>query len=130
MKILQPSDWPKPKGYSNGVESSGKIIFVAGQIGWTKDQKMCGNSIVSQTEQALINVCSVLSEANATAGQITRMTWYVVDKQDYKKNEKEIGAVYRSVIGSHYPAMSLIEVKSLLEDDALIEIEVTAVIPD
>jgi enamine deaminase RidA (YjgF/YER057c/UK114 family) len=128
MKILQPNDWLKPKGYSNGIEASGRMIFVAGQIGWNSNQQFVSNSITDQTEQALKNICSVLSQANAGPTHITRLTWYVVDKKDYLNNAKEIGAIYRSVIGAHYPAMTLVEVKSLLEDQALVEIEATAVV--
>ena len=128
MKILQPHDWPKPKGYSNGIEASGKIIFIAGQIGWDRNEQFVSDTITGQTEQALKNICAVLSEANSSPKDITRLTWYVVDKKDYLKNAKEIGAVYRAVIGQHYPAMTLVEVKSLLEDKALIEIEATAVV--
>ncbi len=128
MRILQPSSWPKPKGYSNGIEAQGRAIFVAGQIGWDENEMFVGDTIASQTEQALRNICTILAEAGASPSHITRMTWYVVDKRAYTASLKEIGSVYRAIIGAHYPAMTLVEVKGLLEDKALIEIEATAVI--
>lgn len=128
MRTLQPAGWPKPKGYSNGIEAQGRTIFVAGQIGWDENECFVGDTITSQTEQALKNICAVLAEAGASPTHITRMTWYVVDKRAYVASLKEIGVAYRAVIGSHFPAMTLVEVKGLLEDKALIEIEATAVL--
>lgn len=128
MRILQPKDWMKPKGYSNGIEASGKTIFVAGQIGWTSEQKIISSDFAAQTRQALLNIKSILAEANAKTSDIVRLTWFVTNKKEYVAAQKEIGEAYREVIGNHYPAMSLFEVKGLLEDDAKIEIEATAVI--
>lgn len=128
MKILQPKDWMKPRGYSNGIEASGKTIFVAGQIGWTAEQKMVGSDFASQTKQALLNIKAILAEGNAKPSDIVRLTWFVTNKKEYIAAQKEIGEAYREVIGNHYPAMSLFEVKGLLEDDAKIEIEATAVV--
>lgn len=128
MQILQPEHWLTPRGYSNGVVAEGRIIFVAGQIGWNAGAELVSNDFVEQTRQALSNVKAVLAEAGATPSQIARLTWYIVDKQQYLTAARKIGAVYREVIGDHYPAMSLVVVADLLEDGALVEIEATAVI--
>lgn len=130
MKILQPAGWPRPSGFSNGIEARGKQIFVAGQVGWDPQGVFHSDDLVDQTRQALLNIISVLDEADATSHHITRMTWYVVDKQDYLKRSKDIGAVYKELIGRHYPAMTLVQVADLLEDRAKVEIEATAVVPD
>lgn len=129
MQILQPPNWAKPRGYVNGIVASGQLVFVAGQIGWNMNQEFEAMDFVGQTRQALENIVAVLAETNARPDHITRMTWYIVDKQDYLTNAKAIGAVYREVIGNHYPTMTAIEVSSLLEDKAQVEIEVMAVIP-
>lgn len=128
MKILNPPNWPSPKGYSNGIEAQGRLIFVSGQIGWDESEKLVGPDLVSQTEQALKNICTVLAQSGAGPQHITRLTWYVTDKRSYIAVRKEIGQAYRRVMGSHYPAMSLLEVKGLLEDGALVEIEASAVV--
>ena len=130
MDFIQPKNWRKPRGYSNAVVSSGKHIFVAGQVGWNEEETFQSSTITGQVEQALKNVLAILNEAGAKASHITRMTWYVTDKRLYQASRSDIGHVYRSIIGEHYPAMTLVEVKSLLEDQALVEIEVTAVIPE
>lgn len=129
MQILQPKHWVQPRGYSNGVLSEGRLVFVAGQIGWNAEAELVSNDFVEQTRQALSNITAVLAEAGATPSQITRLTWYVVNKQQYLRVAHEVGAVYREIIGAHYPAMSLVVVADLLEDGALVEIEATAVIP-
>lgn len=128
MKVLQPKDWMKPRGYSNGIEATGKTIFVAGQIGWTAEQKIVSSDFAAQTKQALLNIKAILAEGNAKPSDIVRLTWFVTNKKEYVAAQKEIGEAYREVIGNHYPAMSLFEVKGLLEDDAKIEIEATAVL--
>ena len=127
MQILQPDGWAKPSGYSNGVAADGRMVFVAGQIGWNADGEFESDNFVDQTRQALSNVVAVLAEAGAVPDQIARMTWYVIDKQQYLSAAREVGAVYREIIGDHYPAMTLV-VAGLLEDRALVEIEATAVI--
>jgi enamine deaminase RidA (YjgF/YER057c/UK114 family) len=127
MQILQPEGWVKPRGYSNGIAAEGRLVFVAGQIGWNAACEFESDDFVEQTRQALSNVVAVLAEAGATPGQITRMIWYVTDKQRYLAAAREVGAVYREIIGAHYPAMTLV-VAGLLEDRALVEIEATAVI--
>ena len=129
MQILQPPGWAKPRGYVNGIVATGQWVFVAGQIGWNANQEFETQDFVGQTRQALENIVAVLAEANAQPNHITRMTWYVVDKRVYLANAKAIGIAYREIIGNHYPAMTAIEVSSLLEDKAQVEIEVTAVIP-
>ncbi len=130
MKILQPSKWARPRGYSNGVAAKGQTIFVSGMIGWDSSCKVVSKDFVGQTRQALKNIVEVLAEAKATPANIVRMTWYVVDKKEYLGASKEIGAVYREIMGSHYPAMTAVQVASLMEDEARVEIEVTAVIPE
>lgn len=129
MKILQPKSWPKPKGYSNGIEAQGSLIFVAGQIAWNESEKIVSSDLVAQVKQVLLNIVTVLAEAKARPEHIVRLTWFVKDKREYLGSAKEIGVVYRSVMGSHYPTMSLVEVKDLLEDQAKVEIEATAVVP-
>jgi enamine deaminase RidA (YjgF/YER057c/UK114 family) len=129
-QILLPSGWPRPKGYSNGVSVRGKQVFVAGMIGWLPDGTFPHADLVGQVRVALENIVAVLKEAGAKPEHITRMTWYVVDKKDYLANAKAIGAVYRELIGSYNAVMTAVQVAALIEDDAKVEIEVTAVIPD
>ena len=130
MKILQPPSWARPKGFSNGVAAKGQMIFVSGMVGWDADGKFVSNEFVGQARQALKNIVEVLAEAKAKPEHITRMTWYVTDKGEYLAASKELGAVYREIIGAHYPAMTAVEVAGLIEEQAKVEIEVTAVIPD
>jgi len=129
MRTLLPKGWKRPKGYANGIEAQGRLVFVAGQIGWNAEEVFETDDLAAQVHQALANVMAVMSEADAKAHHIVRLTWYIIDKREYKENVKKIGAAYREVMGNHYPTMSLIEVKSLLEDRAKVEIEATAVIP-
>ena len=130
MKILQPAHWAPPKGYANGVAARGELVFVAGQIGWNAAQKLESTDIVGQARQALANIVAVLAEAGARPEHIVRMTWYVTNKREYRDAYGRLGAVYREVIGRHFPAMTAVEVNGLIEDGAKIEIEATAVIPD
>ncbi len=129
MKCLQPPGWVRPKGYANGVAASGHTIFVSGMIGWDANAKLVSPDFVEQARQALRNVVEVLSEAGAKPEHIVRMNWYVVDKSEYLSAHKQLGVVYREVIGRHYPAMTALQVTSLIEEAARVEIEVTAVIP-
>jgi enamine deaminase RidA (YjgF/YER057c/UK114 family) len=129
MKFLQPADWKAPKGYSNGVLAQGKHVFVAGQIGWNKDCVFEELGLLGQIRQALSNVLSVLQTAGAGPEHVTRLTWYLKSKHEYLKQSKEIGVIYREIMGRHYPAMSLVVVADLLEDQALVEIEASAVVP-
>jgi|ERR1700677_596545 len=130
MKFLQPANWPRPKGYSNGVVTNGRAVFLSGMIGWDANGKLVSENFVEQTRQALQNIAVLLSEAGAKPADIVRMNWYVLDKREYTRSFKEIGVVYREIIGRHYPAMTAVQVISLLEDGARVEIEVTAVVPE
>jgi enamine deaminase RidA (YjgF/YER057c/UK114 family) len=129
MKVLQPPDWARPRGYVNGVAVHGTQVFVAGQIGWNAQQVFESDDLVAQVRQALLNVREVLAQASARPQHIARMTWYVTNKADYRARAREIGAVYREVIGSYTVAMSAVQVVALMEDRAQVEIEVTAVVP-
>ena len=130
MKILQPAHWAPPRGYANGIAARGELVFVAGQIGWNAAQKLESTDIVGQARQALANIVAVLAEAGARPEHIVRMTWYVTDKREYRDAYGRLGAVYRDVIGRHFPAMTAVEVNGLIEDGAKIEIEATAVVPE
>jgi enamine deaminase RidA (YjgF/YER057c/UK114 family) len=127
MNVLQPPAWPRPSGYSNGVVAQGQTIFVAGQIGWDAAGHMA-DSMAAQVEQALSNILTVLAEAGAGPTDITRLTWFVTDMEQYRQNARAIGQGYRRVMGKHFPAMSVIGCNSLVEREALVEIEATAVI--
>jgi enamine deaminase RidA (YjgF/YER057c/UK114 family) len=129
MKILQPPGWAKPRGFSNGISASGNLVFVAGQIGWTGDSKWEAKDFAGQFRQTLRNTLAVLAEAGAKPEHIVRMTWYVTDKKEYLGAIKEVGAAYRELIGRHYPAMAVVQVGALMEDEAKVEIETTAVVP-
>ena len=128
-QLLQPAHWARPKGYANGVAASGRHIFVAGMIGWDAQNKFQTDDLVGQVRQALQNVVDVLAAAGATPAHITRMTWYLTDKRNYLACAREIGAAYRDIIGDFGIAMTAVQVSALIEDRALVEIEVTAVIP-
>ncbi len=128
-RVLLPEGWPRPKGYSNGIEASGRLVFVAGQIGWDQTGAF-PDGFAAQFRQTLDNTLAVLAEAGAGPEHIVRMTWYVVDKAEYLAALRDVGAVWRERIGPHYPAMAVVEVKGLIEDAARIEIETTAVVPD
>ncbi len=130
MKVLQPAHWAKPKGYANGIEAKGRTIFVSGMIGWNAEGKLVSDSFVAQARQALKNIVEVLAEANALPENLVRMTWYVIDKKEYVSAYKQLGVVYREVIGDHYPAMTAVQVSGLIEDGARVEIEATAVVPE
>ena len=127
MKVLQPAGWPRPKGYSNGVAAEGRMVFVAGQVGWDETGAF-PDGFAAQVRQVLANTLAVLAEAQAGPEHIVRMTWYVVDKTEYLASLREIGAAWRELIGPHYPAMAVVEVKGLVEDAARVEIETTAVV--
>lgn len=130
MQILQPPGWARPRGYSNGIAARGQLIFVAGQIGWDDQCRFQTDDLAGQVKQALENVVAVLAQAGARPEHIVRMTWYVIDKREYLQASRAIGEAYRSIIGSHYPAMTAVQVSALIEDRAKVEIEATAVIPD
>jgi enamine deaminase RidA (YjgF/YER057c/UK114 family) len=129
-EILQPPNWPRPQGFSNGIAARGRLVFVAGQIGWDEKSRIVGADFSEQVHQALVNVLAVLAEAGGKPEHIARMTWYVTDKREYLAAYKSIGEVYRGLMGRHFPAMTAVEVAALIEDGAKVEIEATAVVPD
>ncbi len=129
IQVLQPPGWEQPRGYSNGVAAEGRLVFVAGQIGWNAAQRFESDDFVDQTRQALANIVAVLAEAGAKPEHIVRMTWYVTDKREYLSRGREVGAVFRDLIGVYHAAMSAVQVSALMEDRAKVEIEVTAVVP-
>jgi enamine deaminase RidA (YjgF/YER057c/UK114 family) len=123
MKLVNPPNWPRPSGYSNGVIENG-FLFVSGQVGWDETGAFAPD-LVAQVRQALRNICAVIEAAGGMPEQIVRLTWYVTDRQAYKSQLAEIGAAYREIIGRHFPAMSVVEVSGLVEDEAQVEIEAT-----
>jgi enamine deaminase RidA (YjgF/YER057c/UK114 family) len=129
MKILQPPGWARAKGFSNGISASGNLIFIAGQIGWTGDCKWEARDFAGQFRQAIKNILAVLAEANGKPEHIVRLTWYVLDKQEYLNSLKGVGEAYRELMGKHYPTMAVVQVSGLVEDEARLEIEATAVVP-
>ena len=130
MQRLQPPDWAQPKGYSNGIAARGTLIFVGGQIGWNAQQQFESDDFIDQCAQTLRNVVSVLHAGRALPEHMVRMTWYVTDRAEYIARLSELGSVYRSVMGKNFPAMTCVEVSSLMELRAKVEIEVTAVVSD
>ncbi len=128
MRTLQPADWARPRGYANGVEARGRTVFVAGQIGWDKDQRFQAKDFAGQFEQALLNIVAVLREAGAGPEHVVRLTWFITDKRAYLADAKRIGEIYRRVMGRNFPTMSVVQVVALVEDEALVEIEATAVV--
>lgn len=129
LEFLQPPGWAAPSGYANGVAANGRMIFVSGQVGWDAQQVFRNTDLVEQIRQALANVVAVLAEAGARPTDIVRLTWFLADKAEYKARRKEIGDVYRELIGRHYPAMTAVQVCGFIEDGARVEIEATAVLP-
>jgi enamine deaminase RidA (YjgF/YER057c/UK114 family) len=129
-RVLQPDGWAKPIGYANGVSARGRTIFVGGQIGWNSQCKFETHELAGQVRQALLNIVAVLHEGGAEPKDVTTMTWYVLDRKKYIAELKEIGEAYRATMGRHFPAMAVIEVSGLIEDEALVEIQATAVVPD
>jgi enamine deaminase RidA (YjgF/YER057c/UK114 family) len=130
MRVLQPPHWPRPRGYSNGVAAKGSMVFVSGIVGWNAQGEFASHDFVAQVRQALLNIVEILDQAKAKPEHIARMTWYVLDKNEYMATAKEMGVAYREIIGRHYPAMTVVEVSGLVEAHARVEIEVTAVVPE
>jgi len=130
MKILQPPGWARARGFSNGISCSGKLVFIAGQIGWTGQGAWEAKDFAGQFKQSIKNIISVLNEAGGKPEHIVRLTWYVIDKQEYLAALQEVGAAYRELMGRHYPTMAVVQVSGLVEDEARLEIEATAVIPE
>ncbi len=127
---IQPPDWAEPRGYANGMLARGTLLFVGGQIGWNAQQQFESDDFVAQTRQTLLNIAAVLKAGGAGPEHMVRMTWYVVDRQEYVARLKELGGVYREVMGKNFPAMTCVAVAALVEERAQVEIEVTAVLPD
>ncbi|GHE20613.1 RidA family protein [Halomonas urumqiensis] len=129
-QLLHPSHWKSAVGYANGMLASGRTVFVGGQIGWNAAQEFESDDFVAQVHQALSNIVAVLKEADAGPEHLVRLTWYVTDKREYLARLKEVGGAYRDVLGKHFPAMTMVQVADLVEDQAKVEIEATAMIPD
>ncbi len=127
--IIQPKGWAPAKGYANGVLTPDGVLYVGGQIGWTAGQRFESHDFIGQMEQALRNILDVVITAGGQAEDIVRLTWYVTDKAEYLARQGEVGAVYRKVLGRHFPAMTMVVVSALVEDEALLEIEATAHVP-
>lgn len=130
MKILHPPGWKSARGYANGIAARGTLVFIGGQIGWNAAQQFESDDFVAQAKTALENVVAILAEARGRPEHIVRMTWYVVDKREYLAAQAALGVAYRDVMGRHFPAMTAIEVKGLIDERAKVEIEATAVLPD
>ncbi len=130
MKVLNPPGWPRPKGYSNGVSASGRMIFTAGVIGWDENEMIVSHRLDQQFAQALRNIVAILAEDGAAPQQIVRLTIYVTDREQYLAQRDELSPLWKAVMGSHYPAVALVEVNGLVNSAALVEIEATAVVPD
>ncbi len=127
--FLHPRHWQAAKGFANGVAAEGRLVFLAGQVGWNAAQRFESDDFVAQTRQALANIVTLVGEAGGKAEHITRLTWFVLDKKEYLARLRDLGEAYRSVMGRHYPAMTLVQVTALVEDRAKVEIEATAVVP-
>ncbi|HVL36869.1 MAG TPA: RidA family protein, partial [Burkholderiales bacterium] len=131
MQILQPPAWARPKGFSNGIAcSGGRLVFIAGQVGWTGQGEWKERGFAGQFRQTLQNILEVLREAGGRPEHLVRLTWYVLDKKEYLASLREVGAAYRELMGRHYPVMAVVQVGGLMEDEARLEIEATAVIPE
>ena len=130
MKVLQPPNWPRPRGYSNGISARGRMIFTAGVIGWDERESFPSYRLHEQFAQALINTLEILAEDGAGPQHVVRMTCYVIDRAEYLRDRDEIGSAWRQIMGTNYPVMALVEVKSLVESAAKVEIETTAVVED
>lgn len=129
-RTLQPTGWPRPRGYANGISARGRQLFVAGQVGWDANEQMVGADLVTQARQALRNIVAILACDDARPEHLVRLTWYVVDRDAYLAGARELGEAYREVMGKHFPSMSAVQVCALMEPGALVEIEATAVVPD
>ena len=129
MQILQPPDWARAKGFSNGIAATGRLVFIAGQVGWTGQGEWKEKSFAGQFRQTIQNILEVLEQAKGKPEHIVRLTWYVLDRDEYLASLKEVGAAYRELMGKHYPTMAVVQVSGLVERNARLEIEATAVIP-
>jgi enamine deaminase RidA (YjgF/YER057c/UK114 family) len=129
-QILQPGHWPRPKGFSHGIAARGRLLFLAGQVGWDSAGRFASDRLAEQVKVALENIVTVLAEAGARPEHVTRMVWYVTSREEYYAALKDIGTNYRAVMGRHFPAMSVVQVVALMEPQAKVEIEATGVIPE
>jgi len=129
MRILQPPSWVRAKGFSNGIAATGTLVFIAGQVGWTGQGEWKARDFAGQFRQCLSNILEVLGEAKGKPEHIVRLTWYVLDKQEYLGSLKAVGEAYRELMGRHYPTMAVVQVSALVESEARLEIEATAVVP-
>ena len=129
FEILQPQGWPRPKGYSNGISAQGRQIYISGQIGWDTEGRFASKQLGEQVRKALENIIAVLAEAGGKPEHIVRLTWYVTNRDEYHTELRDIGAAYRAVMGKHFPVMSVVQVVALMEAEAKVEIEATAVLP-
>ena len=130
MKFLQPPGWPRPKGYSNGISARGRTIYTAGVIGWDEEERIVSPRLDQQFGQALRNIVAIIAEDGAKPEHIVRLTIYITDRDQYLAQQAELGPIWKSVMGRHYPVIALVEVKALVIGEALVEIEATAVVPD
>jgi enamine deaminase RidA (YjgF/YER057c/UK114 family) len=130
FQVLQPRDWPMPRGYANGIVAQGRLVFLAGMVGWNRQGVFESDDFAAQTRQALQNILEILAEAGGRPEHLVRLTWFVTSKQEYLDSLPTLGEIYRALMGRHYPAMSVVEVKALMEERAKVEIEATAVIPE
>ncbi len=129
-QILQPPGWPRPRGYANGIAASGRLVFVAGQVGWNAEGRFPSDRFADQVRQALANIVAVLAEAGGRPEHLVRLTWYVTSSAEYLAEVTSVGAAYRDTVGRHFPAMSVVQVAALIEPGAKVEIEATAVVPE
>jgi enamine deaminase RidA (YjgF/YER057c/UK114 family) len=130
MKVLRPPRWPRPKGYANGISARGRTIFTAGVVGWDEEERFAASDLPGQFRQVLKNILAILAEDGAGPKHVVRMTCYVTSRDDYVASAAEIGAAWRETMGRHFPAMAVVEVAALVEPEAKVEIEATAVVPD
>ena len=128
-QLLNPRGWKQPKGFANGIAAQGRLVFLAGQVGWNAAQEFDSEDFVAQARQALANIVALVAEAGGKPEHVTRLTWFVLDKAEYLARSRELGDAYRAVMGRHFPAMTLVQVGALVEDKARLEIEATAVVP-
>jgi enamine deaminase RidA (YjgF/YER057c/UK114 family) len=129
IEVLQPQGWARPRGYSNGMVARGRQIYLAGQVGWDANGRFASPRLADQVRQALLNIVAILAEAGAAPEHVVRLTWYVTQREEYYEQLSEIGAAYREVMGKHFPTMSVVQVVALMEKEARVEIEATAVLP-
>ena len=130
MQILQPPGWARAKGFSNGIAAQGRLVFIAGQVGWDAQQRWQARDFAGQFRQALQNILAVLKEAGGAPEHLVRLTWYVIDRKEYLDSLKAVGAAYRELMGKHFPTMAVVQVSGLVEPEARLEIEATAVVPE